>query len=145
MLKFNALLQFPPFYRSRYGTERTVDLRDIKSTEWEDDKFKIITFSCISNDKYETIIELIRSKEKTINIRNCFVKVYCGCDSFKYEFSSLIENEGSLFKPVTFDKKYKSSNININSNLKKNKYGIISPCKHLVRFSNAIITKLNNF
>ena len=138
MLKFSDLLQFPSFYRGRYGSDRTVALDKIDATEKEnEDGTKSFIFTCISNKKYETVIEIIKSgNERSLN--QCKIKAYCGCDSFKYEFANLFKKNLSLFKPVIYPQK-----IYIRNNAKKrNKYEVISPCKHLVRFANYLTTKM---
>ena len=138
MLKFNDLLHFPSFYRGRYGSEKTVTLKKIKVTEKKnEDNSTSYIFSCISNNKYETIIEIIKyPKDK--GLTKCFVKAYCGCDSFKYEFASLFSKENSLYKPVYYINNGKPRD----NSKKRNKYDVISPCKHILKFSNFLLSKI---
>ena len=138
MLKFNDLLQFPSFYRGRYGSEKTVILSNIKVTEVKnDDGSKSFLFKCISNKKYETIIEIIK-RPGDRGIKQCAVRAYCGCDSFKYEFASLFSKEDSLYKSIVYTNNGKPRD----NNRKRNKYNIVSPCKHILRFANFLVTKI---
>ena len=64
---------------------------------------------------------------------NSPVKVFCTCESFKYEFANAVFRAGSLLKSVNFVRSI------ISRPKEKNQYNVPSGCKHIVALARQVI------
>lgn len=124
MLRFSEILKFPISYSERNNK--------VDSTNWKVDYVtkndKKIIFKG-SNGSHTVIIEFISFNEgKDINLTTP-VKVFCDCESFKFEFAYACDKkEGLLNQSMFFPKPPKE----------KNSFLIATGCKHIIGFAQFI-------
>ena len=90
-------------------------------------KDKIIIHA--STDKYQQEMEI---QDEIIHL-NSPVKVFCTCESFKYEFANAVFRAGSLLKSINFVRSI------ISRPKEKNQYNVPSGCKHIVALARQVI------
>ncbi len=113
--------RFPAKFRDREESINYVVLTNINYSVEED---KIVVTSQTESG-YQQEIEILDNK---ISLRSpC--KVYCDCESFKYEFSHAVFKQNSLLHP------FKLLRSVISRPKIKNPYNIPSPCKHIARLA----------
>jgi len=117
MLTLGYFTKFPSRYRHREDSLKNVTFIDI-SKEVEEDGIIIRS----NTGKYAQEIKIF---DTAIRLKSpC--KVYCSCESFKFEFAHPIFRSGSLLKPISFVRSI------INRPRERNEFNIPSGCKHIV-------------
>lgn len=125
MLTLGYFSKFPSKYRDREKSVKDVVFNSIKSTITE--KNTIIIKS--TTNKYIQEIEVFDDK---IHL-NSECKVFCNCESFKFEFANPIFKSGSLLKPIEFIRSV------VSRPKERNEYNIVSGCKHIVALARAVL------
>jgi hypothetical protein len=119
------ILNIPARYRDRYNKVRSVILNNFEIEKTEN--YRI--FRAVASNKYTTQIAFPIDTEITAQ---SIIKVDCGCKSFLYEFSEVIERSDGLF--VVRDYKKKSS-----------KMLTLTGCKHLIALGKYIFERRTIF
>lgn len=119
MLKLFNLINFPAFYK-----KRNEKLDDVSFTNIIVKNNAVIGKS----NNHNCIIEF----ENNQIDKNSPIKVYCSCESFKYEFSRAVHFNDSLLNSESF------GNFLMKKTTTKNIYSIPSGCKHLVKLARFI-------
>jgi hypothetical protein len=117
MLTIGYFSKFPSTYKDREKTIKTVVFTSIIPTIKEN-KININS----STNKYSQEIEI---QDETIHL-NSPCRVFCSCESFKFEFANAVFRAGSLLKSIDFVRSI------ISRPKEKNEYNIASGCKHIV-------------
>jgi len=125
MLSLGYFSKWPAAYKDREKSIKDVVFNKISPPLIEDDKIIIVS----STDKYTQ--EIIIQGE-TIHL-NSPCKVFCSCESFKFEFANAVFRAGSLTKSIEFVRSI------ISRPKQKNEYNIASGCKHIIALSRQII------
>ena len=127
MIILNDLLNFPSYYRDRrdslYGLTPVIT------------NFKETNDSCLFEGKvgkYDIVLECM---SKNITLKTP-VKVSCTCPSFKFEFAAVINRKQGL---------YDKGNFFVSLPKEKNKFNIISGCKHIISFANYVLKNNSKF
>lgn len=129
MLRFRDILQFPSFYSKRNSSIRQT-LTSISEFNREEEYIEIIG----SSKKYKPTIRIYGEFGPNSN-----VQMTCNCESFKFEFSNPIFQNGSLLDPQNFG-------LDLNKRPRqKNVYMIPSGCKHIISLANLFIKNKNRF
>lgn len=123
MVLFKQILSFPSHFKSRIQS-----LNDLKIflTNIKNNNKLIIESSC---HNYNQAIEF---NDNRFSPRT-HVKIYCSCESFKFEFANVL---------ATYDGLYNSDFFIDNPSKIKNPYGIICGCKHIIALSQYIMKHL---
>ena len=121
MLTLSHFTKFPSAFKDREKLINKVELQNIRVTHDDENTKIIITSNTKSGYQQEIEIE-----DDKISLRS-HCKVFCTCESFKFEFSHAIFRNGSLLKPIDFIRSI------VQRPKEKNKYDIPSPCKHLAK------------
>jgi len=116
--------KFPAAYKDREKSIGEVRFNNIHQDIIKD---KIIIHA--STDKYQQEIEI---QDEVIHL-NSPVKVFCTCESFKYEFANAVFKAGSLLKSISFVRSI------ISRPKEKNQYNVPSGCKHIVALARQTI------
>ncbi len=116
--------KFPAAYKDREKFIGEVRFNNIHQDIIKD---KIIIHA--STDKYQQEMEI---QDEIIHL-NSPVKVFCTCESFKYEFANAVFRAGSLLKSVNFVRSI------ISRPKEKNQYNVPSGCKHIVALARQVI------
>ena len=116
--------KFPAAYKDREKSIGEVRFNNIHQDIIKD---KIIIHA--STDKYQQEMEI---QDEIIHL-NSSVKVFCTCESFKYEFANAVFRAGSLLKSVNFVRSI------ISRPKEKNQYNVPSGCKHIVALARQVI------
>jgi|ADurb_Total_1113_FD_contig_91_54562_length_947_multi_2_in_0_out_0_2 hypothetical protein len=116
--------KFPAAYKDREKSIGEVRFNNIHQDIIKD---KIIIHA--STDKYQQEMEI---QDEIIHL-NSPVKVFCTCESFKYEFANAVFRAGSLLKSVNFVRSI------ISRPKEKNQYNVPSGCKHIVALARQVI------
>jgi hypothetical protein len=116
--------KFPAAYKDREKSIGEVRFNNIHQDIIKD---KIIIHA--STDKYQQEMEI---QDEIIHL-NSPVKVFCTCESFKYEFANAVFRAGSLLKSVKFVRSI------ISRPKEKNQYNVPSGCKHIVALARQVI------
>ena len=119
MLTLGYFSKFPAAYKDREKSISSVNFNNI-SPELDSENKKIIIKA--STDKYQQELEIY---DELIHL-NSPVKVFCSCESFKYEFANSVFKAGSLLKPISFVRSI------VSRPKEKNQHNIPCGCKHLV-------------
>jgi hypothetical protein len=128
MLSLGYFSKWPAAYKEREKSTKDVIFNNISHTIKEDGSIYITS----STDKYSQ--EILIPNEQNIQIQlNSPCKVFCTCESFKYEFANAVFRSGSLLKSLEFVRSI------IKRPKEKNQYNIPSGCKHIVALSRYII------
>ena len=116
------------FYKDRLKEIKSlkVFLKDIYFYE----TVPVIKFNC---NNYEINIQLIGAE---VNERND-IRMSCTCPSFNYEFAYSLNKGSALFKPESFSKAIHTAPKT------KNKYNIITGCKHTIACAFDVYNNLN--
>lgn len=116
------------FYKDRIQDIKSlkVFLRDIYFHE----TVPVVKFNC---NNYEINIQLIGAE---VNDRND-IRISCTCPSFNYEFAHILNDADTLFMPKNFQKAVSAAPK------KKNKYNIITGCKHTIACALDVYRNLN--
>jgi hypothetical protein len=126
MLTLGYFSKFPSTYKDREESVKDVVFNKISPpTTTEDNNIFIVS----STGKYTQEVMI---QDENIHL-NSQCKVFCSCESFKYEFANAIFRSGSLLKPIEFVRSI------IKRPKEKNQYNIPSGCKHIVALSRQII------
>jgi hypothetical protein len=116
--------KFPAAYKDREKSIGKVSFNNIHQ-----DIIKETIIIHASTDKYQQEIEI---QDKVIHL-NSPVKVFCTCESFKYEFANAVFRAGSLLKSINFVRSI------ISRPKEKNQYNVPSGCKHIVALARQVI------
>lgn len=128
MIILNDLLNFPSFYR-----DRRQSLEGLIPTITN---FKELDTSYLFEGKvgkYNVAIEFIKKEPITLKSP---VRVECSCASFKYEFAAVLFRNRGL---------YNRENFFVSLPKEKNKFSIISGCKHIISFANYVLKNNSKF
>lgn len=123
MLKLSHFTKFPSIYKNREKSVNDVIFTNMTAVV-TDDKHVMIKSS---TNKYIQEIEVFDDK---ITL-NSLCKVYCNCESFKFEFANSIFRNGSLLHPMSFIRSI------VKKPKEKNEYNTASGCKHIVALARA--------
>lgn len=124
MLTISYFSKFPAIYKNREKLVQGVIFNKITPTI-DGDTIHISS----STDKY---IQEVLIKGENIHL-NSPCKIFCSCESFKYEFANAVFRNGSLLKPISFIRSI------IKRPNEKNKFNIPSGCKHIVALMRQIL------
>jgi len=124
MLTIGYFTKWPAIYKEREKSVKDVVFTSIVPTINED---TILITS--STNKYTQEMEI---KGNNIHL-NSPCKVFCSCESFKYEFSNAIFRSGSLLRTIRFIRSI------ISRPKRKNEFNIASGCKHIVALARAVL------
>ena len=127
MITFNQITKFPSFFKDR---NNSLENLKISVTKVFKDENNYLTINSSWNN-YEQIIIFNNNKITS----KSEVKFFCSCDSFKYEFASVVKKFGSLCNEEFFTNTKKAKY--------KNPFNLPGGCKHIVALSNYIIKNLN--
>jgi len=116
--------KFPALYKNREKSVDTVVFNSIKR-DIKDDEIIIIN---ATTNKYQQEIEI----KNGLHL-NSEVKVFCNCESFKYEFANAVFRAGSLIRPLSVFRSI------VSRPKEKNQYNIPCGCKHIVALARNII------
>jgi len=116
--------KFPAAYKDREKSIGEVRFNNIHQNIIKD---KIIIHA--NTDKYQQEMEI---QDEILHL-NSPVKVFCTCESFKYEFANAVFRAGSLLKATSFVRSI------ISRPKEKNQYNVPSGCKHIVALARQII------
>jgi hypothetical protein len=119
MLTLGYFSKFPAKFKNREELVKPIIFEKINVERSADSKRIIITGK---TDKYEQEIEIFDSHFTLKS--EC--KVFCNCESFKYEFANSLFKSGSLRRPISFIRSI------IKRPKQKNEYNIPSGCKHII-------------
>jgi hypothetical protein len=125
MLTIGYFSKFPSMYKDREQTVKEVVFNNITTTVTENNTILVKS----STNKYEQEIEI---QDDVIHL-NSPCKIYCSCESFKYEFANAVFKSGNLLKQIKFIRSM------ISRAKEKNKYNIPSGCKHIVALSRQVL------
>ena len=125
MLTVGYFSKFPAAYKDREKSIKDVVFTNITSITTESGATLIKS----STSKYQQEVEI---KDEHIHL-NSQCKIFCTCESFKYEFANAVFRAGSLLKPIEFVRSI------IKRPKEKNEYNIASGCKHIVALSRQIL------
>ena len=117
--------KFPAAYKEREKLVNDVIFTEITYNKSEDQKILV-------NSRTNKYFQEMEIEGETINL-HANVKVFCSCESFKYEFANSIFKSGSLKRPISFIRSI------ISRPKQKNEHNIPSGCKHIVALSRKII------
>jgi hypothetical protein len=125
MLELGYFSKFPAIYRDR---EKTVNEISFTNIDYEITKNNTILIKS-STEKYDQEVEIVSDM---ISLKSpC--KVYCTCESFKYEFANSLFKSGSLLKAISMVRSI------VSRPKRKNPHNVPSGCKHIVALSRKII------
>jgi hypothetical protein len=116
--------KFPAAYKDREKSVGEIRFNNINQDIIND---KIIIHA--NTDKYQQDIEI---QDEVIHL-NSPVKVFCSCESFKYEFANAVFRAGSLLKSLSFVRSI------VSRPKEKNQYNVPSGCKHIVALARQVI------
>jgi hypothetical protein len=116
--------KFPAAYKDREKSVGEIRFNNINQDIIND---KIIIHA--NTDKYQQDIEI---QDEVIHL-NSPVKVFCSCESFKYEFANAVFRAESLLKSLSFVRSI------ISRPKEKNQYNVPSGCKHIVALARQVI------
>jgi len=116
--------KFPAKYKDREKSVGEIQFTNINHNVIDN---KIIIHA--STDKYQQEIEI---QDEVIHL-NSPVKVFCSCESFKYEFANAVFRAGCLLRSINFIRSI------ISRPKEKNQYNIPSGCKHIVALARQAI------
>ena len=127
-ITFKMFLNFPAAYN-----ERNITIPSLKTNTFiMDTKIDNNILTIIGKvGNHNQVFELSKSK----TLLNSEVKLYCSCESFKYEFYYALLKHGAIPKQYTH---IFESNNNLLSPKKKNIHNIVSGCKHIISLANEI-------
>ncbi len=125
MLTLGYFSKFPSAYKEREKSVQDVVFNKISPITKEDKTIFIVS----STGKYTQEIMI---QDETIHL-NSPCKVFCTCESFKYEFANSVFRSGSLLKPIEFVRSI------IKRPKEKNEFNIASGCKHIVALVRQVI------
>lgn len=125
MLTLGYFSKFPAAYKEREKSVQDVVFNKISPITKEDKTIFIVS----STGKYTQEIMI---QDETIHL-NSPCKVFCTCESFKYEFANSVFRSGSLLKPIEFVRSI------IKRPKEKNEFNIASGCKHIVALARQVI------
>jgi len=94
MLTLGYFSKFPAAYKDREKSVKNVIFTNIQRDVTDDGKIIIHA----RTDKYQQEMEI---QDNTIHLKSP-VKVFCSCESFKFEFSHAIFRAGSLLNAIHF-------------------------------------------
>ncbi len=126
MIKLSDIQRFPSAFSNRNQMISSLPIT-IKNISRGNDG--ILIFADINN--HVTIIHII----DTLIKNNSPIRVTCDCESFKYEFSTLISKQNSLINPNDFKVEKLPT--------KSNKYNVMSGCKHIIALGQYINNNKN--
>ena len=86
--------KFPAAYKEREKLVNDVIFTEITYNKSEDQKILV-------NSRTNKYFQEMEIEGETINL-HANVKVFCSCESFKYEFANSIFKSGSLKRPISF-------------------------------------------
>jgi hypothetical protein len=130
MLKLKNIIHFPAYYKEHNLKLDNIDVTSIKIEKIEG-KYEINAKS----GKHDVKIEFTDEKLTT----DTDIKVFCGCESFKFEFAHALYIKQSLLDAESF-----KMNLERRGK-KKNVYAIPSGCKHVVAVGQYIFRNLEKF
>lgn len=125
MLTLGYFSKFPSAYKDREKLVKDVVFNKISPATKEDDTIFIVS----STGKYTQEVMI---QDENIHL-NSPCKIFCSCESFKYEFANAVFRSGSLLKPIELVRSI------IKRPKEKNEYNIPSGCKHIVALTRQII------
>ena len=125
MLTLGYFAKWPSQYKEREKLVKGVIFNNITPTVNENGTIFIKS----STDKY---IQEVEVRDEIIHL-NSECKVFCSCESFKYEFANAVFKSGSLLKPIEFIRSI------VKRPKEKNQYNIPSGCKHIVALCRQIL------
>lgn len=125
MLTIGYFSKFPSRYSDREKLTKTIVFNNISSNITE--KNTIIIKS--TTNKY---IQEIEIHDEKIHL-NSPCKVFCSCESFKFEFANPVFKSGSLLKPIEFIRSV------VSRPKERNEFNIPSGCKHIVALARATL------
>lgn len=125
MLTVGYISKFPATYKDREKSVKDIIFTKIVANPDTDNNITIDS----STGKYNQQIVI---HDKSIHL-NSPCKVYCSCESFKYEFANSIFRAGSLNSPLEFVRSI------IKRPKEKNEFNIASGCKHLVALARQVL------
>jgi hypothetical protein len=125
MLDIGYFSKFPAAYKDR---EKTVAEISFSNLDYEITKNNTILIKS-STGKYNQEIEIVSD---VVSLKSpC--KVFCSCESFKYEFVNSLFKSGSLLHSMSLVRSI------ISRPKQKNTHNIPSGCKHIVALTRKII------
>ncbi len=131
MLTVGFFSKFPSAYKDREESIKSVVFNNITPTINENGTIFIKS----STNKYTQEMEI---KDETIHL-NSPCKIFCSCESFKFEFANAVFKSGSLLKSIEFIRSI------VSRPKEKNQFNIPSGCKHIIALSRQILKlKINN-
>lgn len=125
MLTIGFFSKFPSAYKDREKSIKDIVFNKITPTINENGTIFIRS----TTNKYTQEVEI---QDETIHL-NSPCKIFCSCESFKYEFANAVFKSGSLFKQVEFIRSI------VSRPKEKNQFNIPSGCKHIVALCRQIL------
>jgi len=125
MLTLGYFAKWPSQYKEREKLVKGVIFNNITPTVNENGTIFIKS----STDKY---IQEVEVRDEIIHL-NSECKVFCSCESFKYEFANAVFKAGSLLKPIEFIRSI------VKRPKEKNQFNTPSGCKHIVALCRQIL------
>lgn len=116
--------KFPAIFKDREKTVKDIIFVNINTTMHDNN---IVIHA--STNKYQQELEI---HDKTIHI-NSPVKIFCSCESFKFEFANSVFKTGSLLNQLDLLKSI------VTRPKEKNQHNIPSGCKHIVALIRQIL------
>lgn len=131
MIELGKLTRFPAFFRYREKLVDSVELLNININQVEGEGILATSNSRSGHSQY------IMIRDDKIGLKS-LCKIYCTCESFKYDFAYALNKIDSLYIPSFIDK-MKMFRSTIKRPRERNVYNIPSPCKHIVKLARYLI------
>lgn len=125
MLTVGFFSKFPSAYKDREKSIKSVVFNNITPIVNENGTIFIKS----STDRYTQEVEI---QDENIHL-NSPCKIFCSCESFKYEFANAVFKSGSLLKSIEFIRSI------VSRPKEKNQFNIPSGCKHIVALCRQIL------
>jgi hypothetical protein len=130
MIAFGNILHFPANYKNREKNLKNINLIEFEK-KYNDTEFKfIIKGLIVGKNRYTPEIEVYTATG--IHITSP-VKIFCNCDSFKFEFAYAVAKYDSLLHPENFI---------LHRPKEKNQFVTASGCKHIIALAKYSTIKL---
>lgn len=130
MIQLKDIISFPAYYKKRNSTLKDVMINNIYMNKYENEY--IITSTSTKYKQEISFIGNTLSKETPI-------KIFCNCESFKFEFAHSIFIRNSLRNSDNFDEDI------MKRSKEKNIYNIPCGCKHIVALGKYVFLHINKF
>jgi hypothetical protein len=127
-LTIKEFISIPAHYKDRIDSIKKLRPRLINIYLFEE--FPVIKYQC---NNYTLNFQLIGKEVNEDNL----IKLSCTCPSFNFEFANTLFVNNALFQPRNFYKAIQTIPK------KKNKYNIVSGCKHSIACINDIYKRMD--